>query len=98
MLRYMAGVRWQDIVISGEMASRCGVEQLDVELRRRLRWFGHVARTEEGSVLRLADELQVRGRRPPGRPRKTWRMCVQEDMDRLSIWRSGEDSPDHPTP
>jgi hypothetical protein len=35
MLSYMAGVRWEDSVSSGEMARRCGVEELEVELRRR---------------------------------------------------------------
>jgi hypothetical protein len=62
------------------------VEELEVELRRRrLRWFGHVARAEEGSVLRLAEVLQVGGRRPPGRPKKTWRRRIQEDMDVLGL-------------
>jgi hypothetical protein len=34
MMRYMAGVRWPDRVSSEEVARRCGVEELDVELRR----------------------------------------------------------------
>jgi hypothetical protein len=58
---------------------------LEVELRRRLRWFGHVTRVEEGSVLRICDELQVGRRRPPGKPRKTWRRCIQEDMNSLGL-------------
>jgi hypothetical protein len=70
MLRYMAEVRWQDIVSSEEVTRRCGVEELEVELRRRrLRRFGHVTKAEEGSVLRLAEELQVGRRRLLGRPR-----------------------------
>jgi hypothetical protein len=36
-------------------------------------------------VLRLADELQVGGRRPFGRPRKTWNRRIQEDMDGLGL-------------
>jgi hypothetical protein len=32
-------------------------------------------------VLRLAEELQVGGRRVTGRPRKTWRRHIQDDMD-----------------
>ena len=35
MLRYMAGVVWQDRIGSGEVASRCGVEVLESVLRRR---------------------------------------------------------------
>jgi hypothetical protein len=46
------------------------MQELEVELRRgRPTWFGHVVRVERG-VLRLVDELQVGGTRPPGRPRK----------------------------
>ena len=47
MLRYMAGVTWRDDIRSVEVARRCGVEELDVVLRRRrLRWFGHVKRRD----------------------------------------------------
>jgi hypothetical protein len=54
------------------------VEELEVELRRRrLRWFGLVVRVEEGSVLRSTEVLKVGRRRPPGRPKKTWRRRIQ---------------------
>ena len=39
----MAGVTCRDGLKSEEVAERCGVETLDVLLRRiKLRWFGHV--------------------------------------------------------
>ena len=48
MLRYMAGVRWQDRVASEEVLRRCDGEDIGSKLRRnRLRWFGHVKRTGE---------------------------------------------------
>jgi hypothetical protein len=82
------------------------VKKLEVELRRRRqRWIGHVARAEEGSVLRLSDKLQVGGRRRPGRSRDTWRRCIHENMESLGLEEttaqdrgSGEDSSQHPTP
>ena len=49
------------------------------------RWFGHVRRREEGHVLRSAVELEVVGKRPFGRPRKTWRQGVEEDLRHLNI-------------
>ena len=56
------------------VASRFGVEVLEIVLRRRrLRWFGHVKRKDEEDPLRRAGELVVEGRRPPERPRKSWR-------------------------
>ena len=45
ILRYRAGVRWQDGRSSSEVAQMCGVEDLSVKLRqRRPRWFGHMKR------------------------------------------------------
>ena len=84
MLRYMAGVAWQDRVRSEEVARRCGVEVLENVLRRRrLRWFGHVKRRDEEDPLKRVGELVVEGRRPPGRPRKSWRKTVEEDMRKV---------------
>ena len=29
--------------------------------------------------------MEVDGRRPPGRPKKSWRRCIMEDMNELGI-------------
>ena len=50
-----------------------------------LRGFGHVKRKGENSILRRAMELEVEGRRPVGRPNKTWSKVVEEDMRKLNI-------------
>ena len=64
---------------------RCGAKDLSVKLRqRRLRWFGHVKRVEEG-VLREVVEVRIGGWQPVGRPRKKWSGCVMEDMNILGI-------------
>ena len=89
MLRYMAGVRWQDRVPSEEVLRRCDLEDIESKLRRnRLRWFGHVKRRgEDSAVGRLgrAMRMEVPGRRPVGRPKKSWRRCIEEDMEDLGI-------------
>jgi hypothetical protein len=86
MLRYMARVRWQDGRSSEEVAEMCGVDDLAVKIRQgRLRWFGHVRRAEEGSVLHQVEVVEVQGRRPVGRPRKAWSGCVRDDMETLGI-------------
>ncbi len=85
MLRYMAGVRWQDGKSSGEVAEMCGVMDLSAKLmQRRLRWFGHVERAG-GGALNEVRGLRVEGRRLPGRPKKKWSGCVREDMNLLEI-------------
>ena len=50
-----------------------------------MRWFDHVKRRDENSILRRAMELEVEGRRPASRPKKTWSKVVEEDMRKLNI-------------
>ncbi len=85
MLRYMAGIRGQDRVCSADVAYRCGVVYVKTVLRReRVRWFGHVKREGEETVLGVLERLEVEGRRPVGRPRKMWR-CIQEDLALMGL-------------
>ena len=68
------------------MANRCKLLQInDFLRRRRLGWYGHVRRREEGEALATIRDLIVEGRRPRGRPRKSWLDNVQEDMRFLDI-------------
>ncbi len=45
----------------------------------------HTVRRREEHILRRALNFEVEGRRPPGRPKKTWRKVVEEDMTMLNI-------------
>ena len=86
MLRFMAGVRWEDHLTNDDVAEMCGIEKLEYKLRaQRLRWFGHVVRAEEEQIVREVFEMEVMGPRPVGRPRKSWRKCIDEELDRLGI-------------
>jgi len=63
MLRDMARVRWQDRISSEEDAKICGLKMIQDKLRqKRLQWFGHVRREEDGGVLRLVEEMEVSGK------------------------------------
>jgi len=86
ILRYMAGVSLRDRVRSEEVARRCGVDEVEMVMReRRLRWFGHVRRREEGDPIRRVMDLEVDGRRPRGRPKKTWKKTVEEDTRLVGV-------------
>ena len=50
-----------------------------------MRWLGHVLRGEEEGIAKVVTEMEVAGRRPVGRPRKSWRWCLDEELDRLGI-------------
>ena len=81
ILRYMSGVYLRDRVRSEEVARRHGVDEVEVVMRERtLRWFDHVSRREKDDSIRTVMDLEVDGRRPRGRPKKTWKKTVEEDM------------------
>ena len=82
----MSIVRWQDKITNVEVRRTCGMENLEHRLRKtRMRWFGHVKHRDKNSILRRAMELEVKGRRPVGRPKTTWSRVVEEDMRKLNI-------------
>jgi len=88
MNRWMCGLKLSDRKASTELLSRFGIESVsDVVRRSRLRWFGHVERKESDdwvSACRsmVVESVKGKGR---GRPRKTWRQCVDEDMTKLNL-------------
>ena len=50
-----------------------------------VRWCGHVLRRDDGHVLRKVLEFEVRGKRKPGRPKKTWKMQVEKDTRSVGL-------------
>ena len=93
----MSRVRWQNMntVLNEKVRSRCRVENLEHRLRKtRLRWIGHVKRGDENNILKSVMELEVEGRRPVGRPKKTWSVVVEKGMRRGShkVWQRIENN------
>ena len=43
-------------------------------------WFGHVYGRDGNDSLCRVKEVEAPGRRPRGRPKKTWNDCVQSDL------------------
>ena len=90
MLRRMFGLE-VDVPVE-EMRERLGIVGVKEAMRRnRLRWYGHVARKEEDDWVRKSMEMQVAGSRMRGRPRKTWRETVREDMREKGLRESDVD-------
>ena len=99
-VRQICNVRPQDIVTtrSNELLARLGIEDLDLFLKeRRLQWYGHVERSN--GAVKTAFDIQVDGKRGPGRPKMTrkqltgkdcseWKLSAINPHDRYT-WRSG---------
>ena len=55
-----------------------------------MRWYRHVLRRDDGHVLREALEFEVRGKRKPGSPKKTWKMQVEKESKSVGRYESSE--------
>ena len=100
MIRQICNVKPQDTATlrSIELLAWLGIENLDLILKeRRLRWYGHVERSN--GAVKTPFDLQVNGKRGPGKPKMTWKQLTERDRRewKLSaidphdrdIWRSG---------
>ena len=48
-------------------------------------WYGHVLRRDDDSVLRITLDLEVNGKRKPGRLKKTWKKQVEEETEKIGL-------------
>ena len=80
MIRQICNVKPQDTVTtrSNELLAQLGIEDLDLILKeRRVRWYGHVERSN--GAVKTAFDIQVDGKRGPGRPKITWKQLTERD-------------------
>ena len=77
MIRQICNVKPQDIatIRSSELLALLGIDYLDFILKeRRLRWNEHVERPSD--AVKTACDIQVDGKRGPGRPTMTWKQLT----------------------
>ena len=97
MIRQICNLGPQDIVTtrSSELLVWLGIEDLDLILEeRRLRWYGHVERSNGAAF-----HIQVDGKRGHGRPKMTWKQLTERNCREWKLsainphdrrtWRSG---------
>lgn len=83
--RRSARVSRRDKVRNAEIRRRMKVEE-DINNtieRKRLQWYGHVRRMEEGRIPKCILEWEIGRRRRRGRPATTWINSVQISMGRV---------------
>ena len=86
MIRWMCGISLKDRMTNEELRRLVGVEPITTFIRSGiLRWYGHVMRKGDEDLAKKCMEYRVEGRRPLGRPRKTWLESVEADMAELEI-------------
>ena len=71
---------------SNQLVEICGIPRLETRLRnQRLRWFGHILKKPKNSLTLRVYNMNLDGRKPVGRPKKTWKKCVEEDLEILGL-------------
>ena len=86
MIRWMCGISLKNRRENEEFRRLVGVEPITTFIRSgRLRWYGHVMRKGDEDWVKKCMEYIAEGRRPVGRPRKTWLESVEVDMAKLEI-------------
>ena len=79
MVCWICVVRDNDEVSAHTLCAMLGVQEVTAALRtRRLRWYGHVARSS--SCINSITSMTIPSVRRRGRPKKTWSECVKADM------------------
>ena len=70
MIRWICTVKINDKISSDSLSNKLFSKNLDIKLRtNRLRWSGHVCRSEDW--IKKSTQHEVAGKRERGRSRKT---------------------------
>ena len=86
MLRWICGNTIKDKIRNEVIRQRLNVAPIDEKMKeRRLQWFGHVTRRPSTAPVRRAETFAREGRRRRGRPKKSWRETIRQDMASLRL-------------
>ena len=101
MVTAMCGQKVVDRKTTEEQMGMLGLKETIDRLATAngVRWYGHVLRRDDDSVLRVALDLEVSVKRKRGRRKKTWKKQVEEETEKISLkkedalrrdkWRDG---------
>ncbi|XP_067034762.1 uncharacterized protein [Acropora muricata] len=89
MVRAICGAKPMEKKRTEDLMEMFGLKERAVQMAKanEVRWYGHVLRRDDGHILRKALEFEVRGKRKPGRPKKTWKMQVENENKSVGLER-----------
>ena len=87
MIRWTCNVRLKDHISSDSLLRKLGINNIQTLLRyNRLHWYGHVVRND--GCINSITEFEVVGQRGRGRPRKTWKDMINNDLRHWKLSRA----------
>ena len=86
MVRTMCGQKVVDRKTTEQMDMLGLKETIDrLATANGIGWYEHVLRRDDDSVLRVALNLEVSGKRKRGRSKKTWKKQVEEETKKIGL-------------
>ncbi|GFR70926.1 hypothetical protein ElyMa_005665500 [Elysia marginata] len=83
-MRGILRIKWHDRVRNEEAWRRTGQTPVDEEIgMRRWLWIGHTLMKPHNNITRQALQWNPQGSRGRGRPRETWKRCVDREMSKM---------------
>ena len=87
MIRWICGVKLKDRIHSNLLLQKLKIPDLLEQCRlNRLRWYGHVERSD--GWIKSVTEIDVEGRCPPGGGKKRWSKLISEDMKLMGLTKA----------
>jgi len=94
-LRRICGISLRDHVPNVVILNRCNTLSVESQLQgKRLRWLGHVCRMLNDRLPKKLLFGEVKGLRPPGRPRSSFNDVALRDCQHCRISRPYRDAQD----
>jgi len=94
-LRRICGISLRDHVPNVDILNRCNTLSVESQLQgKRLRWLGHVFRMPNDRLPKKLLFGQVKGLRPPGRPRSSFNDVALQDCQARGVSRPYRDAQD----
>ena len=86
MVRAICGQKVVDRKMTEEQMDMLGLKETTdwLATANRVRWYGHVLRRDDNSVLRVALDLQVSRKRKRGQL-KTWKKEVKQETEKIDL-------------
>ena len=83
----MCGAKQMEKKRTEDLLEMLGLKETVVQSAKviEVRWYGHVLRRDDGHVLRIALEFEVKGKRKQGQPKKTWIMQVEKESESVGL-------------
>jgi len=91
-LRKILTIHWPEKISNKELWSRTGQEHIPTVIaRRKWAWIGHTLRKPATDTPKQALKWNPQGKRKVGRPVKTWRRSIEEELKKANIsWNTAE--------